>query len=682
MNRMISFKLATCILLASFAIFFFQGQASGAAIKDTESASHAETAATQVVVKTYEYTGVKIIQFNLAVLSHYSYMVVSGMDALVVDPDRDIQVYLDTAKKEGWTIKGVFLTHSNADFVAGHSEFAKVVGCPVYQSKDSGAAYKINALSDGQIIPWGEVTLQFLSTPGHTPDGMCMLVLGKDDRATPKAILTGDTLFVGSIGRPDLMGGTMAAATLAGMSYDTWKNKLSKLDDGVVVLPAHGAGSLCGAHLRDEPSTTIGTERKTNPYLEHKGKNDFITTVLEGLPEAPQYFKHNAKMNREGPAPVDWNGALPKAPALDSSLTDESKYYVVDLRDAKSFAAGHIPNSINIALRGRLENWVGTMVPWGSKVILCGSPEEMKEAAFRLYRVGYTVTAAVSLDEWSAAKQSVYTNEPIVPQELYKRMQDGTAPVIVDVRLPTEWMGLRIGNVVNMPLNQLSDLAAKLDPNEPVVTVCNSAFRSSLGIGLLERKGFKKVASMVGGGEAWIEAGLPVIQPTGPGIAATQPKRVINLPDRIDPAQLKRMLMDLPGSFDLVDIRPAEHFKDYNLPGSHNVDIADLITNAVYLTGAGPLVIVDRDGSLALAAGGILSQKTQRQIKVLFGGLEAYWNSAEMGEPIRAVPLAPGATKVQPSVPPTPAAQPFIPALPVQPAPQKPKTPKKKSAGC
>ena len=672
MNRMIVLKLATCILLAAFTAFLFQGHASAAAVKDAESASHVDTAATQVVVKSYEYPGVKIVQFNLAVLSHYSYMVVSDKDAFVVDPDRDIQVYLETAKKEGSTIKGMFLTHSHADFVAGHSEFAKAVDCLVYQNKDSGAAYKIKALSDGQTIPWGEVTFRFLSTPGHTPDGMCMLVFGKNDRANPKAILTGDTLFVGSIGRPDLMGGTMAAATLAGMSYDTWTNKLSKLDDGVVVLPAHGAGSLCGAHLRDEPSSTIGMERQTNPYLQHQGKNDFITAVLEGLPEAPQYFKHNAKMNREGPPVVDWNAALPKAPVLDSSLADQGRYYVVDLRDAKSFAAGHIPNSVNIGLRGRLETWVGIMVPWGSKVVLCGSSEEMKEAAFRLYRVGYTVTAAVSFDEWSAAKQPVYMNEPIVPQELYKRMQDGTAPVIVDVRLPTEWMGLRIGNVVNMPLNQLSDLAVKLDPNEPVVTVCNSAFRSSLGIGLLERKGFKKVASMVGGGEAWIEAGLPVIQPTGPGIAATQPKRVINLPDRIDPAQLKRMLMDLPGTFDLLDIRPAEHFKDYNLPGSRNVDIADLITNAAYLTGAGPLVIVDRDGSMAMAAGGILSQKTDRQIKVLFGGLEAYWSSAEMGEPIKAVPLAPGAPVVQPSVP----------AAPAQPAPQKPETPKKKSAGC
>ncbi|MFH1743952.1 MAG: rhodanese-like domain-containing protein, partial [bacterium] len=368
-----------------------------------------------------------------------------------------------------------------------------------------------------------------------------------------------------------------------------------------------------------------------------------------------------------------WNAALAKTPALDASLTDQGKYYVVDLRDAKSFASGHIPNSVNIGLRGRLETWVGIMVPWGSNLVLCGSSEEMKEAVFRLSRVGYSVMGNVSFNEWTAARQPVYKNEPILPQELHKRMQDGTAPLIVDVRLPTEWMGLRIGNVVNMPLNQLADLAAKLDPNEPVVTVCNSAYRSSLGIGLLERGGFKKVASMAGGGEAWIEAGLPVIQPTAPGTAAAQPKRVVKLPDLIDPAQLKRMLMDLPGTFDLVDIRPAEHFKDYNLPGSRNVDISDLIANAAYLTGAGPLVIVDRNGSLAMAAGGILSQKTDRQIKVLFGGLEAYWSSAEMGEPVKAVPLPQGAPQ---------AVQPSAPAAPAQPTPKKPETPKKKSAGC
>ena len=673
MNRKSIFQIRSYTFFILFIIgCFLQQPASGETIKDTESASHADTAATQIVQATYEFDGVKILQFNLSVLSHYSYMVVSGKDALVVDPDRDIQVYIDTAKKEGWTIKGVFLTHSHADFVAGHIEFSKTLGCTIYQNKNSGALYKIYKLSDGESILWGEVNIKFLATPGHTPDGMCALIYSNKDKINPKAILTGDTLFVGSIGRPDLMGGTISAATLAAMSYDTWTNKLSKIDDKVVVLPAHGAGSLCGAHLRDEPSSTIGMERSTNPYIQHKGKNDFITAVLEGLPEAPQYFKHNAKINKEGPKPVSWKEKALSPPVFNKSLSNISKFFVVDLRDAKSFAAGHIQNAVNIGLRGRLETWVGIMVPWESNLILCGSKEEIKEAVFRLHRVGYKVKGALTFEKWQAANQRVYTNETVSPRELYKRILDNAGPIIIDVRLPNEWMGLRIGNVLNMPLNQLSELAAKLDPNEPVVTVCNSAYRSSMGIGILERRGFKKVASMEGGGEAWIVAGLPVIQPTAPGTASFIPRKLVKLPDRIDPSQLKRMLMDLPGTFDLVDIRPADHFKDYNLPGSRNVDIGDLMSNPLYLTEAGPLVIVDRDGSLAMVAGGVLSQKTDRQIKVLFGGLDAYWNKADMGEPVKATPMAPNASGIPKS----------LPSAPVGPAPQKPETPKKKSAGC
>jgi hydroxyacylglutathione hydrolase len=656
--RFFSRLLLVLATLAGLAV-----QSLSAAVKDAEAASHADTAATQTLVQTYDYPGMKILQFNLAVLSHYSYVLVSGSDALIVDPDRDIQVYLDLAKKEGWTIKGVFLTHSHADFVAGHNELVDALGCPVYQNKASGAQYPIQALEDGATRPWGEATLQFIATPGHTPDGMCALVLDKSKK--PSALLSGDTLFVGSIGRPDLMGGSLAAASLAGMSFDTWNNKLSRLDDGVVVLPAHGAGSLCGAHLSDEPSSTIGAERTSNPYLQHTGKNDFITAVLEGLPEAPAYFKHNAAMNRNGPPLVDWAASPPPAP-LDASRSDAAKYYVLDLRDAQSFAAGHVPNSVNIALRGRLETWTGIMAPWGSSIILCGSPEETTEATFRLHRVGYEVSAVLAFDAWAQANLPVYKNKPISARDLYQSIQDGTAPIIVDVRLPAEWMGLRIGNVINLPLNQLEQLApVKLSRDEPVVTVCNSAYRSSLGIGVLERNGFKQVASMVGGSEAWIEAGLPTIQPTGPGTAASQPRRSIKLPDAMEPAQLKRMLMDLPGTFDLVDIRPPEHFKDYNLPGARNVDLAELINNPAYLVGTAPLVIVDRDGSLAMAAGGILSQKTNRPIKVLFGGLDAYWNNAGTGSAVQVVPLAPNA-------PQAPAAAPA----------QAPAAPKKKSAGC
>ena len=631
-------------------------------IKDAESASHTDDAARHQIVDTYRYPGFRIVQLNLPVLSHYSYMLISGQEALVVDPDRDVDAYLDLARKESVAIKGVFLTHSHADFVAGHLELVRAVKCPVYQSAKSGVGYKIQAMADGSTIKLGQAVLTARETPGHTPDGMCGQVASAAKPDEPLAILSGDTLFVGSVGRPDLLEGKMTAATLAGMGYDTWHGKLAKLADGVVVLPAHGAGSLCGAHLSDKPSSTIGQERASNPYLQHKDKSTFIAAVLQGLPEAPQYFKHNAAMNRAGPPPVDWSAPPPKELVPDKKLTDAKQVYVADIRDQKAYAAGHIPNSVNIGLRGRFETWIGMMVPWGSKLVLVGEAKELPEAMRRLHRVGYQAEA-LSVDTWRKAKLPLAKNQMIKPKDLYAQMQAGKAPVVVDVRLPEEWMGLRIGTVVNLPLNRLAELSAKLDPAMPVVAVCNSAYRSSMAVGVLERQGFPSVSSMDGGSEAWIEAGLPVYGSQQAGAAAAAQQHV-RLADRLSPAELKRMIMDLPGTFDLVDIRPAEQFGDYRLPGARNANVADLIHSPAYLTGAGPLVIVDRDGSLAMQAAGILSQKTQRTIKALHGGLEAYWADSELKPAVRAVPLAPSMG-------------------PAGPAPSAPGAPtRKKSAGC
>jgi len=234
-------------------------------------------------------------------------------------------------------------------------------------------------------------------------------------------------------------------------------------------------------------------------------------------------------------------------------------------------------------------------------------------------------------------------------------------------------MGLRIGTVLNLPLNKLSELSSKLDPTQPVVTVCNSASRSSMAIGALERKGFKDVRSMAGGGEAWLAAGLPVIQPqSAVGTVASTPTRAIRLPERISASELKRLLLDLPGTFDLVDMRPPAMFAYYSLPGARNVDVADLMHNPVYRTGTGPRVIVDRDGSLAMAVGGILSQKTERAIKVLYGGLEAYWAESELKPAQTPTPLA---------VPPSSVPAGRGPSAPA-PLPSTPIPTKKKSAGC
>ena len=229
-----------------------------------------------------------------------------------------------------------------------------------------------------------------------------------------------------------------------------------------------------------------------------------------------------------------------------------------------------------------------------------------------------------------------------------------------------------------MQLNHLAELSSKLNPQEPVVTVCNSAFRSSMAIGILERRGFQRVSSMDGGGEAWLKEGFPVYgnEKAAQATAPAQPKRVVPLPERISAADLKRLVMDLPGTFDLVDIRPADQFADYTIPGARNVEIADLIGNPGFLTGAGPLVIIDRDGSLAMAVAGILSQKTARPIKALYGGLEAYWAESELKPAVREVPLSGDAAPSSSSV--APPAQPPAPATPPSPSPAV----KKKSAGC
>jgi len=303
----------------------------------------------------------------------------------------------------------------------------------------------------------------------------------------------------------------------------------------------------------------------------------------------------------------------------------------------------------------------------------------------RLHRIGYKA-GVVIYDSWKKSGLSENKNIMITASELYSKMTKGEAPIIIDVRLPNEWMGLRIGNVVNLPINTLYETSVSIDTGEAVVAVCNSAFRSSLAVGLLERRGFSKAASMKGGSEAWIEAGYPVFgNQNAHGQAAPAPQKSVKIADRISAAELKRLLMDLPGTFDLVDIRPSEHFKDYSIRGSRNVELSVLINDQAFLTGAGPLIIVDRDGSLAMMAGGILSQKTERRIKVLYGGLDAYWN--ESASPSASAPRGgTGGETVKPASEPSGMTMPPVPAPSApgkeNPAPAPSKPAKKKSAGC
>jgi glyoxylase-like metal-dependent hydrolase (beta-lactamase superfamily II)/rhodanese-related sulfurtransferase len=643
---------------------------------DAEAATHGDEAASVQLVKETEQKTPDFVfrQYNLAVLSHYSYLIGSGGEALIIDPARDISRYLKDAQELGLKITRVYLTHSHADFVAGHAELAKATGAEIIMNEATQAGFPHKPVKDGDSFSFGKVRGMIVTTPGHTPDGTCLYVHHPADEKKPSFVLTGDTLFIGSVGRPDLMGEGMSAAALAEMGFHSWKDKLSKLPDDTKFFPAHGAGSLCGAHLSDKPVSTIGEQRRENVYLQHKDLLSYVMAVIDGLPDAPQYFKHNAKMNHDGPPLVDWDKTTPPAlPAADVLALSQKGAWMIDVRDARAFAAAHPRGALSIGIRGRFETWTGIMIPWGEPFVLVGSNDEVREAAFRLKRIGYDAPAGFlqgGVDAWKQAKLPAGSLKLLKPQDLYQQMQAGAAPIVVDVRLPSEWMALRIGNVLNIPINKMFAESKRLSKDMPVLTVCNSAYRSSMGASVLLKQGFKEVFNMEGGSEAWIAAGLPTLGATGGGHgAAAVPARTVRLPDRIGSADLKRLLMDLPGTFEIVDVRPPAQFTDFNIHGSMNADIADVIANPAYLNGAVPLVLVDRDGSLAMAVGGIISQKTARPIKVLFGGLEAYWN--ESGAPVPPAGSAPApAPAVRPS-PTTPAS-----------APAAPQPPKKKSAGC
>ncbi|MGI6415626.1 MAG: rhodanese-like domain-containing protein [Thermoguttaceae bacterium] len=650
-------------------------------LKDAESATHDSSAAEYEVVDTYKFAGFDVVQFNLSTLSHFSYLLISDGEALVVDPGRDTEAYVKAATDRNVKIIGVWLTHSHADFVAGQMELANSLGVPIYISRQAGAGYKHTPLKEGDTLKVGQAIVTFLETPGHTPDSMSGAVASASSPQKPLALLTGDTLFVGSVGRPDLLGEGMAASTLASMMFDTWTTKLSKLPDEVVIMPAHGAGSLCGAHLGDEPISTIGKERVSNPYLQYKTRGEFVAAVLDGLPEAPQYFAHNAAMNRQGPELVEWSPAELPEVKPSAELSDPKQFYLVDVRDAAQYAAGHVPGSVNIALRGRFETWTGIMVPWGANLVVVGKPDELREAIHRLHRVGYKARV-MAYEAWEKAGLPIAKTPPIEPRELHAAMEQPESPIVVDVRLPSEWAALRIGTIVNIPLNKLEKESTKLDRNAPIVAVCNSAYRSSLAIGVFERQGFRNVRSMAGGSEAWLEAGLPVVEAQAscvlPAVSGPPPK----LADRISPTELKRMMMDLPGTFQVVDVRPAAHFTDYQLPGSENVELAQLLGNPAYLEGSLPLVIVDRDGSLAMMAGGILAQKTDRRVIALHGGLQAYWSESDLGSLAQPGFLASPPAASAPAAAAPGAAKPQAPAA-ASPAPKPTAEPKKRrSAGC
>ncbi|PYS56160.1 MAG: MBL fold metallo-hydrolase [Acidobacteria bacterium] len=453
-------------------------------------------------------------QFYLGCLAHASYLIGSGTEAAVVDPQRDADIYIAEARAHGLTIKHVIETHCHADFVSGHHELAARTGAKIYFGARAAAKFDFVPVEDGDEIVMGDVTLRFLDTPGHTPESISVLVFDcSKSSAVPETVLTGDTMFIGDAGRPDLLGSRLPASELAGMLYDSLHFKLLTLPDSVKVFPAHGAGSMCGRNISSETSSTIGNQRRFNYALQPMPREDFIKLMTTDLPEAPSYFSRDAQINLEGPVLLD---ALPELFAFPPEAVQKLQrggHLVLDTRPSSQYATGHIPGSLHISLSGQFASWAGSLIhPDVPLVIVAEELDRVRDARTRLARVGLEKVSGY-LDSgvlaWYQAGLPLARTEQISVEELRDRISENSVETVLDVRRPPEWNGGHIAQAVHMPLSHLLQAAPALDRDARTAVICAGGFRSSIAASVLEQMGFRNVYNVVGGMTAWNNAKFP-----------------------------------------------------------------------------------------------------------------------------------------------------------------------------
>jgi glyoxylase-like metal-dependent hydrolase (beta-lactamase superfamily II)/rhodanese-related sulfurtransferase len=451
-------------------------------------------------------------QFYLGCLAHASYMLGSEGEAAVVDPQRDVEIYLKAADDHGLKIRHIFETHLHADFVSGHLELAARTGAKIYIGAEAGATFPHVALHDGSEVRFGTLRIKALETPGHTPEGICLVVADEEKSPEPCAVLTGDTLFIGDVGRPDLSK-AFTPQQLAGKLYDSLHGKLMKLGDQVQVYPAHGAGSLCGRNMRAERSSTIGTERLTNYALQIKSRDEFIRQLTENLPSRPEYFLQDAQINRSGASALSELRELPPVSASELKMLLEQGVFVLDVRPNNDFAVAHIPGSVNIALSGQFASWAGSIVGLSARpVLVADTLEQYAEARLRLARVGIEDPRGFLQGGVAAWKQAGFTLAQIpqmTAQELHDRMQ-GASTQVLDVRREGEWQAGHIESAAWFPLDNFKVSAPEIDPSVPLAVHCQGGYRSMIACSLLRRAGVENVINVIGGFDAWRNAGFRV----------------------------------------------------------------------------------------------------------------------------------------------------------------------------
>ena len=451
-------------------------------------------------------------QFYLGCLAQASYLIGDEGEAAVVDPRRDVQEYLDEAAAAGLAIRYVIETHLHADFVSGHLELAERTGATVVIGAQAGALFPHLAVRDGDELRLGRVVLRMLETPGHTPESLCVVVTDEASSAQPRLVLTGDTLFIGDVGRPDLACGPDASPdAMAGMMYDSLHGKLMTLPDAVEVYPAHGAGSLCGRNISKETSSTIGEQRRANWALQPMARDAFVRALTADLPETPAYFAFDAALNRRGAPPLASRPTTLSPAEAEAAIRGGAT--VLDVRSGPAFGAAHLPGSVNVGLDGQFASWAGALLPPDRPLVIVADDEAgAAQAATRLARVGLENVAGVldgGVRAWSESGRPTARLAQVTVDELERRLAEEPGLRVLDVRRPGEYAAGHVAGAVSAPLDRLQ---RDWPPGgAPIAVICAGGYRSSAAASLLAAHGVADLVNVVGGTSAWVASGRPVV---------------------------------------------------------------------------------------------------------------------------------------------------------------------------
>ncbi len=459
-------------------------------------------------------------QYYLGCLAHASYLLgdETSSTAIIVDPQRDIHQYLADAQKFGLEIRHVFLSHFHADFVAGHLELRDRCGATIHLGSRAQAEYAFVAMKDGESLDFPGLRLQVLETPGHTIESISILVFDlQKDPTKPYAVLTGDTLFIGDVGRPDLRASLgWNANDLGAYLYDSLHKKLLTLHDQTLVYPAHGAGSLCGKQLSSDTVSSLGDQRRLNYALQPMSKEEFIRLVTADQPDAPPYFTYDAILNTRERATLDKKLEEVLHPiGLDEVLRmGDAGAQVLDVRDPAEYAKGHLAGSINIGLGGQYATWAGTVLDRSRPIVIIAEPGREQEAAVRLGRIGFDHVKGFlerGMEALAERPDLVWPTERVSAPAVAEELRSPIAPMLLDVRNPREWAAKHIEGSVNIPLNHLQERIGEVPRDRRVALHCAGGYRSSIAAGILHQYGITQLIEMAGGLAAWEAAKLPVV---------------------------------------------------------------------------------------------------------------------------------------------------------------------------